>query len=117
MEQWASEITRQQRRPPVYRQVVATDVDEIWAVDLADMGDVSSHNDGKRYILAVVDVFSRYAWCFPLVTKSADDVLAAIKPLVLEKKPKRIWADQGKEFYNAKFKALLKSVGAEIYST
>jgi hypothetical protein len=47
----------------------------------------------------------------------APDVLAVMKPPVLEKKPKRMWADQGKGFYNAKFKALLKSVGAGIYST
>lgn len=117
MEAWAKEVMHEYRRPPVYRQVIAKGVDQIWAIDLADMGEVASHNDGMRYILCIVDVFSRFAWCFPLRTKSADDVVDAIKPLMLEHKPQFIWSDSGKEFYNAKFKALLKSIGADIYST
>src|SRR5882757_6486017 len=37
-------------------------IDEQWAADLCDMQAVAKHNKGFRYILTVVDIFSRYAW-------------------------------------------------------
>ena len=48
METWANEITAPAQKPREYRQVIANSVDEIYALDLADLGDVMDSNDGYR---------------------------------------------------------------------
>ena len=40
--------------------------DNIWAADLAEMGSLSSKNQGVKYLLCVTDVFTKYAWVKPL---------------------------------------------------
>ena len=47
--------------------------------DLIDYHSIQDANDGFRYLLVIVDCFSRKAWVEPLRTKSALDVLAALK--------------------------------------
>ena len=48
------------------RKVYSSFKDNIWGVDLADMQLISKHNQGVRYILCVIDLFSKYAWVVPL---------------------------------------------------
>ena len=69
---------------------------------MVEMQEWSEENKGFRYILNVVDVFSKYAWSIPLKDKTGKTVLDAFKQIVESSKrhPKHIWVDQGKEFYN-----------------
>jgi hypothetical protein len=81
------------------RTVQSLYVDDIWSCDLADMGaSYTSQNHGYRYLLNIVDVFSRYAWSFELRNKTGKSVVAAFKKTGL--RPHAIWCDEGKEFYN-----------------
>ena len=43
--------------------------DNIWGADLADMQLISKFNKGFRFLLCVVDIFSKYAWFVPLKDK------------------------------------------------
>ena len=43
--------------------------DNIWGVDLADMQLLSKFNKGLRFLLCVIDIFSKYAWVIPLKGK------------------------------------------------
>lgn len=101
------------RRVEVYR------VDEIWALDLASMETVSKYNEGYKYILCIIDVFSKYAWCVPLKNKTGPSILEAIKLVVDEsdRSPEKIWVDQGGEFYNKGFQDWANKNGITIYST
>ncbi len=113
MEQLANELLAPARHPRYFQNVVVAGADRVWAVDLAEMQEWKDSNDGERYILCCVDVFSRYAWARPLKNKTAAETLAAFK-LILEeagRKPDRVWSDQGGEF------AKLKSTGVKQYST
>lgn len=38
-------------------------IDDLWEIDLIDMQHISRKNSGQKYILAVIDCFSKYAWC------------------------------------------------------
>ena len=49
--------------------------DDIWVADLAEMGSLSSKNQGVQYLLSSVDVFTKYAWVKPLKDKKAKTVL------------------------------------------
>ena len=40
--------------------------DEIWSIDLMEMSDYNvSDNKEFRYVFLMIDIFSKYAWCFP----------------------------------------------------
>ena len=43
--------------------------DNIWGIDLADMQLLSKFNKGFRFLLCVIDIFSKYAWVIPLKDK------------------------------------------------
>ena len=51
------------------RTVYSSFKDNIWGDDLADMQLISKFNKGTRFLLCVIDVFSKYAWVVPLKDK------------------------------------------------
>ena len=74
--------------------------DEQWQMDLVDMQKLSKWNKGYKYLLTVIDVFSKVAWAEPLKSKSTKDMLTALNRLVARflKCPLRVQTDQGTEF-------------------
>ena len=72
----------------------------------------SKFNRGIKYLLAVIDVFSKYRWLIPLEDKTGKSVASALKTIFEERKPEKMWVDKGKEFYNKDVKDLI-----ELYST
>ena len=72
----------------------------------------SKFNRGIKYLLAVIDVFSKYGWLIPLKDKTGKSVASALKTIFKERKPEKMWVDKGKEFYNKDVKDLI-----ELYST
>ena len=48
------------------RKIYSGFKDNIWGSDLADMQVVSKFNKGFRFLLCVIDIFSKYAWVVPL---------------------------------------------------
>ena len=117
MEQYAKEITKRFVKPKHFRPVIAAGVDDTWGLDLADMAEWHASNEGYKYILVVVDVFSRYAWCRALKTKDAKDVWDALQTILDKQQPKHIWVDKGSEFYNKLWDAKLKALDISRYST
>ena len=74
--------------------------DEQWQMDLVDMQKLSKWNKGYKYLLTVIDVFSKVAWAEPLKSKSAKDMLTALQRLKghFPTSPLRVQTDQGTEF-------------------
>ena len=72
----------------------------------------SKFNHGIKYLLAVIDVFSKYGWLVPLKDKTGKSVESALKTISKERQPEKMWVDKGKEFYNENVKSLVK-----LYST
>ena len=72
----------------------------------------SKFNRGVKYLLAVIDVLSKYGWLIPLKDKTGKSVASALKTIFKERKPEKMWVDKGKEFYNKDVKDLI-----ELYST
>ena len=101
------------------RKVYSSFKDNIWGVDLADMQLISKYNKGIRYLLCVIDLFSRYAWVIPLKNKKGESIAEGFEKILddFNRKPNRIWVDHGSEFYNNKFKIFIKENGIEMYST
>ena len=118
-EELADELHKSVRRKFQRRQVISYGVDDIWSCDLVEMQEWSKENEGFRYMLNVVDVFSKYAWSIPMKDKTALTTLNAFKQIVESSKrtPKHIWVDQGKEFYNKHMDEWIKENNIIRYST
>ena len=93
--------------------------DNIWGVDLADIQLISKYNKGIKYLLCVVDLFSKYAFVVPLNDKKGTTIINAFQSILNSStpKPNKISVDQGSEFYNNHFKKWLKYNNIEMYST
>ena len=102
------------------RKVYSTFKDNIWGFDLADMQLLSKYNKGIRFLLCVIDIFSKYAWVVPLKDKKGISIVKAFQIILKEsnsKKPNKIWVDKGSQFYNAFFKNWLRDNNIVLYST
>ena len=67
----------------------------------------SKFNRGVKYLLAVIDIFSKYGWLVPLKNKTGKAVANALKEILAERKPTKMWVDKGKEFYNKDVQELI----------
>lgn len=72
-------------------------------IDLVDLKSLSGYNGGKKYLLNVIDTFSKYAWSFPLTSKKANIVADKMRQVLTELKDKGynvsvVQSDNGKEF-------------------
>ena len=91
------------------RSVFAKQVDDIWTVDLVDMSPFCKSHKGYKYLLTVIDVFSKYGRIVPLKTKTGKEVAQAFRKLFLAAgPPSRLWTDKGTKFYNRQLKGVLK---------
>ena len=88
------------------RKVYSQFKDNIWVVDLADMQSLSKKNKGNKYILCALDLFSKYAFVVPLKDKKRTSITNAFNKIIKQsnRKPNKIWVDQGGEFYNRDFR-------------
>ena len=68
----------------------------------------SKFNRGVKYLLAVIDTFSKYGWLRPLKDKTGKSVALALETIFKEKKPEKMWVDKGKEFYNKHVEDLIE---------
>ncbi|PFX11591.1 putative uncharacterized transposon-derived protein F54H12.3 [Stylophora pistillata] len=117
-EELADELHKPVRRNFRKRRVIVNGIDEIWCSDLVEMQKFAKWNKGYRYLLMVLDVFSKYGWIVPLKNKKSESVAEGFEKIFTEGRvPKRLWVDKGSEYYNSHVKDLMKSKGVEMYST
>ena len=109
---------RRERIIPLYK-------DETWSADLIDKSSLSKYNNNYKFILTVIDIFTKYALAIPLKSKSGLSINNGFKTILSEgpqggsehRKPEKLWVDRGSEFYNKTFKSLLKEYETKLYST
>ena len=91
------------------RKVYSQFKDNIWGVDLADMQSLSRKKKGIKYLLCVIDLHSKYAFVIPLKDKKGISIVNAFDKIIRQsnRKPNKIWLDQGGEFYNNVFEKWL----------
>lgn len=87
------------KRFPTRRYRVAG-LNDTWQMDMLEMIPYARINQGYRYILVCIDIFSRYVRATPCKSKSGDEVSKAILTMLKDVQPHHIQTDKGKEFYN-----------------
>ena len=107
-------IIRKYKRQKAY----LTFIENIWGADVADRQLISKFNKGFRFLLCVIDIFSKYAWDIPLKDKKGITITNALQKTLDESncKPNKIWVDRGSKYYNRSIKSWLEKSAIGMYS-
>ena len=83
------------------------------------MQSLSRKNKGIKYLLCAIDLYRKYAFVISLKDKKGISIVNAFHKIIKqsERKPNKIWVDQGGEFYNNVFKKWLSDNDIIMYST
>ena len=106
------------RRHFIRKPTYVKGIDAQWQADLADMQALSRDNKGHKFIMTVIDIFSKRALAIPIKNKSVKEMLTAFKQLFKEahpRKPTRLQTDAGKEFLNKDVQGFLKREGVHHF--
>lgn len=107
------------RRKFSRRVTITATSDQQWQADLADVQTLSKYNDDFRYLLCVIDVFSRYAWVVPLKDKTSSALVQGFNKIfkMSNRIPSSLQTDKGKEFLNHGFQKFLKTHNIHYFTT
>ena len=83
------------------------------------MQSLSRKNKGIKYLLCAIDLFSKYAFVIPLKDEKGISIVNAFNKIIKQsnRKPNKIWVDQGGEFYNNVFEKWLSDNNIIMYPT
>jgi hypothetical protein len=105
------------RRKFKRRKYQTSGIDDLWQADLAEMSDTASENGGVKYLLVVIDVFSKFLWVEPMTDKRAVTCISAFERILDRASPRQpmyLMTDKGTEF--ASFKNRLKERKISYYT-
>ena len=115
------QLHKEVHRKKEYLKTFVEKIAEQVQIDLIDMRKYSKHNEGYNWIISMIDIFSKYAFTIAVKSKSGKDVLNGFVKLMKQfhekfgKYPKRVRADEGKEFFNINFNEYLKHKNVKIF--
>ena len=120
---WSQQLAEELHKPITKnftkRKVISNGIDKIWAAGLVEMQKFSKWNKGIKYLLMVIDIFSKYGWIKPLKDKKTESVNKAFDEIFKKskRKPLMLWTDKGSEFISKHFKGFLKKEKITLYHT
>ena len=94
-------------------------IDDIWSLDILDLKDYGlENNKNYRYVLVIIDNFSKFGWTVPIKNKNAQTIKDSFEKIIIssKRKPNLIESDRGKEFYNNIFQDFLNKNNIKLYS-
>ena len=99
------------------KKIIINHIDEIYSCDLVDMTKYSRMNKGYKYIFTNIDIFSKYAWSFPIKSKKISNIKPCFQKIFKERKPKYIWSDQESSFFSKEMLKFFEDNNVKIYHT
>ena len=99
------------------KKVIVNHIDEIHSCDLVDMVKYSRVNRGYKYIFTNIDIFSKYAWSFPIKSKTIKDIKPCFGKIFEERKPSYIWSDEESSFFSKEMLKFFEDNNVKIYHT
>lgn len=122
--QWLASQETYTLHKPIQRRFlrnkyVLSNFNELWQADLSDMRTYENDNDGNKYILCVIDVFSKYAFARAIKKKNAETIRKAFLSIFSEAQtsPRHLQSDKGTEFISKEVQLFLKSYNVNYYTT
>lgn len=122
VKQWLSQKESYSLHKPIRHKflrnrVLIGNINEQFQVDLVDMQSLEKYNDGYKYLLTCIDVFSKFAWAIPLRAKSAKCIKSALEIIFKDRKPRLLQSDCGTEFKNSLVQNYLKKLKIKFFTT
>jgi len=114
--QLAYTLHRPMRKRFPVRPYKTSGINDLWQMDLMEMIPYATINDGYKYILNVIDVFSRFVRSVPIRQKTGIEIESALKVVFKSEHPRHVQTDEGKEFYNHTVKQLFQKLKINHYS-
>jgi hypothetical protein len=110
--------TPRRKHFPMNKYIVSN-IDDLWQADLAVLKNLTRHNQSVKYLLVVVDVFSKYGWLRPLKNKTAKAVNEAFASIFEAdgRKPHNLQCDKGREFVSTASTSFFKKHDINFYTT
>ena len=106
------------RRRYSRNKIIVSGIDEQFQADLVDLQSLQEHNDGFKYLLTCIDVFSKMAWAIPLKSKVSKNIITAFQEIFSSgRKPYKLQTDAGTEFVNKEVQKYLKSEFIDFFVT
>ena len=101
------------------RRVISNHIDHIWGIDLITMIKYSKQNNNYKYILTVIDFFSKHSWCYTSKNKNSNEIINSFKDILKKskRKPKMIQSDEGSEFTNKQVQKFFNDNNIKWYHT
>lgn len=113
---WVTNQESYSKNKRVYKQfarnrVVVKGIDDQWDADLAQLDKFAVDNDNVRYLLCVIDIFSRFAWVVPLKNKFQTTIVPAFQSILDDsgRKPNRLRTDAATDFTSTGFQRMAKA--------
>src|SRR5438552_701660 len=92
-------------------------IDQQWQAYLVEMSAYAAVNDGYKYMLTVIDLFSQFAWAKPIKDKTGKEVKRAFQEIfALGRKCQRLQTDEGREFDNRHLQRLLNHENIKFFT-
>jgi len=114
-----NELFKPARKNYKRRRTIFKGLYDLWQADLAEFIPYSKYNQGYKYILFVIDCFSKYLLAEPVKNKTGIEITNAFENIFKRTTvyPTNLQTDMGKEFYNATAQDLFKKLNINHYST
>lgn len=113
----AKELHRQARKNFPTRKTELKGRYDLYQGDLVEMIPYAKVNNNFKYILTLINCFTKVGHAIPLKSKNGKDVAAALSPFFKRNKMRHFQTDRGKEFYNPHVQKLLSHHNINHYST
>ena len=117
MEDLSNELNRGVINKFERKKVIVNHIDKIHSCDLVDMTKYSRINKGYKYIFTNIDIFSKFAWSFPIKSKKIVDIKPCFQKIFKNRKPSYIWSDQESAFFSKEMLKSFEDNNAKIYYT
>ena len=117
MEDLSQELNKPSIQKFERQKVIVNHINEIHSTDLVDMTQYSKMNRGYKYIFTNIDIFSKYAYAYPLKSKKIHDIKLCFEKIFKNNKPKYIWSDKEPAFLSKEMQQFFKDNNVKIYHT
>ncbi|KAJ8914825.1 hypothetical protein NQ315_014837 [Exocentrus adspersus] len=111
--QLVNELHKPARKNYPRRRTIIKGLDDLWQSDLAEMSNYAKDNRQYKYILVVIDCFSKFLWTRPIKNKTGQEVTQANEDILFhtnKRVPTNLQTDQGTQYYNRTFNNLMKKI-------
>ena len=88
-------LHKQKRKVKKFRRIMLRGVNYQYSMDLVDLQKYSRINKGYRYILNIIDAFSKRVWSFPLKRKTGKEMATVLDKFFKNNRPQKVEVDLG----------------------